>query len=179
MDLSHNMCSVLYEFPFMINRGVLRVAEAEAIHHSLPCCCARRLARLEWDIRGVSALCLGLAHPSPQAKHTEMCSRQLTTIKSTEEEEVLNTPLVSDASSSHWLSPLICSPPFSVAYCASEINTWMPDSESGWLISWVADFMANCVSPCCVFGALSRTCRHLALCCVLYSGHLAGCWAAE
>lgn len=39
MDLSHNMCSVLCEFPFMINRGVLRVAEAEAIHHSAVLLC--------------------------------------------------------------------------------------------------------------------------------------------
>lgn len=100
-------------------------------------------------------LCLGLAHPSPQAKHTEICSRQLTTIRSTQEEEALNTPLISDASSSSlWLSHLIFSF-FSRTNCDFEINTWMSDSESGWLISWVTDFMANCVLPCCVLGALS------------------------
>lgn len=87
-----------------------------------------------------------------------MCSRQLTTIKSTQEEEVLNTPLVSEASSSHWLSPLICSPPFSVADCDSEINTWMPDSESGWLISWVPDFMETVF----LHAAFLELCRELA-----------------
>lgn len=159
---------------------MLQVAEAEAIHHSPPrcrACAAMVLAWRSWN--ETSGECLGLAHPSPRAKHTEICSRQLTTIRNTREEEVLNTPLVSEGFllSLAFTSYLFSS--FSVANCDFEMSTWMSDSESGWLISWVADFMANCVFPCCVLGALSRTCRHLALCCVLYSGHLAGCWAAE
>lgn len=177
MDLSHNMCSVLYESPFIINQGGsfccmwLRRRPSITLHHVAVHGDSASLEWLEWDIRGVSGLCLGLTHPSPQAKHTEIYSRQLTTNRSTQEEEVLNTPLVSDGSSSHWLSHLICSPP----------SVW---PTLGRLIvnlggSWVADFMANSVFPCCFLGALSQTCRHLAHCCVLYSGHLAGCWAAE
>lgn len=44
----------------------------------------------------------------------------------------------------HWLSHLYLLSFFGVANCDIEMNTWMSESDSGWLISWVADFMANC-----------------------------------
>lgn len=145
------MCSVLYESSFMINRfrslccihlrrRPIGILHCVAVHDD-----GASLERLEWDIRGVSGFYLNLAHPSPQTKHTDLqhtgrrgsqCIRFWCFI-------------LSLAFSSYLFS--CCS----VAYIDSEKNTWMSDSESGWLISWVADFMANCVFPCCVVGALS------------------------
>lgn len=166
----HNMCSVLYESPCVIGHGwelLLRRRPSVTLH----CVAVHRksadLAWLEWDIRGVSWLCHSFTHSSPHAKHTQTCSRQLTTIKWTEEEK--GSSLTHNFSrlpltGFHILLPLLLRGQHG-------INIWMSDSESGWLISWVADFMGSSV-----FTLLELYCMS---CCVLYSGHLAGCCAAE
>lgn len=46
---------------------------------------------------------------------------------------------------------------FSVAKCGCEINTWLSDCESGWLIS--------CFFHTVFLELLRKACRHRALCC--------------
>lgn len=132
-------------------KSVPHVAEAEAIHHSPPCSCAGWWCRLrEARMRHQGSVgALPQPHPSITTgkKHTEICSRELTTIRWTQEDEALKAPLVSKVSSSPSLSHLIF---LYFLQCGQlwndlEINTRMSETESGWLISWVADFMISTV----------------------------------
>lgn len=162
-------------------KSVPHVAEAEAIHHSPPCSCAGWWCRLrEAGMRHQGSVgALPQPHPSITTgkKHTEICSRELTTIRWTQEEEALKAPLVSKVSSSPSLSHLIF---LYFLQCGQlwndlEINTRMSETESGWLISW----FQLCFSMLRSWSFTVNLLELGTMLCVLESRLLAGCWAAE
>lgn len=57
----------------------------------------------------------------------------------------------------------------------------MSDSESGWLISWVADFMANCFSTLCFWSFIVNLLALGSLLCAVQwtSSRKLGCWMTQ